>query len=229
MTTAVSIPNTDELESKSLSTVRVAQSLTVVDPKTCVDAADFLKGVKLLRREIEETFEESIKAAFAAHRAIVAAKKRHDEPLEQAERIVKAKIAGYQAEEERRRIDAERAAQEAARAAEEEQQIAIAAQLIKEGRREEAEALLAEPVEAPIIHIETAAPKLTGISTAKRWRGEVVDFLALVKYVAAHPEFIGLLEPNESALNALARSLKGNMKVDGVKAVSEDVVSAKVG
>jgi colicin import membrane protein len=35
-----------------------------------------------------------------------------------------------------------------------------------------------------------------GMSSQTRWHADVVDLLALVRYVAQHPEWINLLEPN---------------------------------
>jgi hypothetical protein len=60
-----------------------------------------------------------------------------------------------------------------------------------------------------------------GVSTATRYRAEVVDLLALVRYVAANPHMVNLLVANGPALNAQARSLREAMQLPGVKVVKE--------
>ena len=47
---------------------------------------------KDLRAKIAETFDPIISKAHAAHKEAVGQKKKHDDPLEQAQRIIKGKM-----------------------------------------------------------------------------------------------------------------------------------------
>lgn len=64
------------------------------------------------------------------------------------------------------------------------------------------------------------APKVDGVSTSTTYQGEVVNLLALVQYIAQHPEHINLIKVDQTALNALARSMKAAISnIPGCRAV----------
>lgn len=79
---------------------------------------------------------------------------------------------------------------------------------------------------APPIVI-SAAPKVSGIAGKTKWKGEVTDKLKLVQFVAANPQFIGLIDANESAINKMASALKQAMVVDGVRVYEERQIAAR--
>ena len=67
---------------------------------------------------------------------------------------------------------------------------------------------------------------MNGIAYRETWSAQITDLHALVKFVAAHPSHLGLLTANTAALNAQARSLKGQMRIPGVQAVATRDVAA---
>lgn len=73
----------------------------------------------------------------------------------------------------------------------------------------------------------SAAPKVSGIAGKTKWKGEVTDKLKLVQFVAANPQFIGLIDANESAINKMASALKQAMVVDGVRVYEERQIAAR--
>ncbi len=75
--------------------------------------------------------------------------------------------------------------------------------------------------------IATIATKTAGISSRGVWKGEVIDKMALIKYVAANPQFANLIEPNDKAINAMAKALKENLNVDGVRVWEEKTIAAR--
>lgn len=79
---------------------------------------------------------------------------------------------------------------------------------------------------APVVTI-SATPKVAGIAIKTKWKGEVKDKLALIKFVAANPQFIGLVDANESAINKMASALKQAMIVDGVRVYEERQIAAR--
>lgn len=69
----------------------------------------------------------------------------------------------------------------------------------------EPEPVMPELVE-PTLPLEQ--PKVAGVSVRKNYKARVTNMLELVKHVAAHPEFINLLELNQSSADKLAKSLE---------------------
>ncbi|RQV52072.1 hypothetical protein [Burkholderia cenocepacia] len=79
-------------------------------------------------------------------------------------------------------------------------------------------------VTAPVV----AAPVRTaGVSTRKVWKAEVSDKHALIRFIAAHPEYVDLLDANMPAINKIALALKKNCPLDGVRVFEDDVIAAR--
>ena len=229
-----------------------ATSLAITTPDTYVAAGEMLKGIKALRAKIAETFEPHIKRAFEAHRALVAERRAAEDPLTSAEGVIKGKLVAYDTEQERLRRIEEARVREEARRQEEIRRLEEAAELERQSRERaaqaallvddeierqiaqqeaaelqtQAEATIAEPVEAPVVFVPKATPKVAGIVYRETWSAQVVDLMALVRHVAAHPEHANLLTPNTTALNGLARSLRQSMAIPGVKAVATRQVAS---
>lgn len=220
------IPGEDQIEARTTDIIKEAQALTITNPDQYTKAALFLKGVKELGKEIKATFDEPIKIAHAAHKAIVAAKKRHEGPLLEAEGLVKGKISTW-TEAESRRMEAEREAKaregldmEVARREAEIEALRSA------GQNHEADFLESQPVTPPVVQVDTETPKVDGVSSRELWSGEVTDLLMLVRYVAKSPDLIHLLKPNQTAINSMARGQKERLMIPGVQAVKKTVVAA---
>ena len=79
--------DTREVDSMSNEALAVAQDLTIDNDETYLVGAEFLKGLKGIQKRINGTFDDPIKAALAAHRSIVGAKKKHSEPVAEAEKV----------------------------------------------------------------------------------------------------------------------------------------------
>lgn len=203
-----------------------ARALRIADAATYQAACEFLKGLKALRAEIAETFQPHITRAHEAHKALLKEKADAEAPLAEAERIAKAALVVYDQEQERiRRAEALRL-QDEARRQEEDRRLAEAVALEAEGEAAEADALIEAPFDVPVIAVAPTTPKVAGISYRETWSADVVDLGALVAYVARHPQFAALLSANMPALNAQARSLKGQLQIPGVKAVCTRDVAA---
>ncbi len=203
-----------------------ARTIRIADDASYQQACDFLKNIKSMRTEIAETFEPHIKRAHESHKALVKERADAEAPLADAERIVKSALVTFDQEQERiRRAEAARL-QEQMRLQEEERRLTEAVELEAAGETAEAEALIAAPVFVPTVAVAPSTPKVTGISYRETWSANVTDLGALVKYVAAHPQFAGLLLANMPSLNAQARSLKAQMQIPGVEAVCTRDVAA---
>lgn len=94
-------------------------------------------------------------------------------------------------------------------------------------RNSAAEEQISMVASAPVITQTTSAPALKGVSSRGIWKADVTDKLALVKFVAANPQYINLLEPATKELGAIAKALKANAVIDGVRIYEEKVLSSR--
>lgn len=218
---------------KALTFPEQAKALSIQDAITYQRACDFLLGIKALRVEIAETFDPHIKRAHEAHKALVKEKQDAEAPLAEAERLTKTAMVAYdneqarlQREEEQRRTAALRREEEERRLAEAIELEAVARETGDAGFQQQAEALIEAPVHVPTVAVAPLTPKVTGISYRESWSAKVTNVAALIKFVAANPQFANLLTVNQTALNAQARSLKAQMQIPGVEAVCTRDVAA---
>ncbi|WP_042295857.1 hypothetical protein [Paraburkholderia bannensis] len=148
------------------------------------------------------------------------------------------------ARQERARLEQEAAARDAAARAEAEriqQEAEAAAQAgdVEKAARLEAEAV--SRVEQGAAEVETLQQTATlitapivapmratkGVSTRKVWKTEITDKLALVKFVAEHPEYLELLDANMPAINKIGLALKAACPIAGVRVFEDDVIAAR--
>lgn len=239
-----------EVQAEAMTLVERARALRVLNDADLEEAASFLRDCKTLSQRINETFDPIINAAHRSHTEAIAQKKKVQGPVLQAEQVTKVAIATYYQEQEAARRQAQREAEEAARRAREDEERARAAelerrmnaeretadaladrsaQLEREGRHEEAAALMARaenaesdarvteaelvdtslPSVAPaVIVAPPPLPKVQGVSVRDKWTWTLLDKSKL------KPEF---LIPDEKAIGAAVRSLMER---------AEDVVGA---
>ncbi len=82
-------------------------------------------------------------------------------------------------------------------------------------------------VQAAPVSIASSIPKTAGIHGKTKWKGRVKNKMDLIRFVAANPQFIELLDANESAINKMAGALKSAMIVDGVEVYEERQIAAR--
>ncbi|HAM58782.1 MAG TPA: hypothetical protein DCQ64_26570 [Candidatus Rokubacteria bacterium] len=161
-----------ELSQGSIELLQRAQSITITDDESDLEAAEFLAQVKTARKRIEELRHWFTDPLEAQKKAIIARFKATDAPLDRAEKIVGGKHIAYtQAKEEANNREQERL-----------RKLAEAKQARQAARAEE-KGLEAPPVVIPMPTI--AAPQKTihtsagSVTVRKVWRHQVVDFAAL--------------------------------------------------
>lgn len=154
------------------------------------------------RREREAAAERArIEEAAAAERA-------------RAEQ--EAQALRQQAEQAQQTGDVEAAARLATQAEARQEQGAMVVQELAQTK---------ELISAPIV--EKSVPKVSGISTRKVWKVEITDKLAFVKYVAAHPEYLELVEANMPAVNKLGLALKKSCPLEGVRVFEDEQLASR--
>jgi len=243
-----------ELQTQALTWPERAQAIAVRDQQTYDQAADMLKGVAELAKQIKDHYGPLKTAAHQAHRKICDAEKEILSPVEGADRILRNSIAAFDQEQERIRIAAERRAREEAMRMERER-LAEEARYREEQRKRDEEERLATATEAesfgasegeidhllggeviaeewtpppqPIIPAVQTYQKASGISTRETWSAEVTNIRLLAKAVAEGTAAPNLIAPNTTALNGLARSLKGAMSIPGVRAVRDTATTVR--
>lgn len=193
-----------------------------------------LKKVKAYEKVVEEALGPHIQRAHATWKGLTEQRRAALEKAKVWERECKQAMAAYDEEQERIRREEQRRLEAEARKAEEarrlEEAAALEAEGVAEGDEEKiraAEELVSEPVETPVVSIEKETPKVAGVSYRETWDLKVVDLHKLVKHVAEHPDLVNLVQPNTVALRQMARSLKDNMRIPGVKAFAKKTVSAR--
>ena len=135
----------EQLKKDALGFPERAKRIIIHNATTLTFANDFLQSIKLLMKEIAETFNPIIKKAHEAHKEAVTKKKEHEAPLIEAERTIKLHIGSYLEEQAKIRREAEeKARKEEERQKEEDRILAEAKVLEDSGKEEEAQSLQAE-------------------------------------------------------------------------------------
>ena len=188
----------------------------------------------------EKSFTDRLDAAEREIKTAVMGYDREQEKIRLAEQRRIQAVADEQARKERekqeqaaarqRAIEAEaRQKADAARRAAEQASADERARLLKEAeaadRKANAAAIKVEAKEeqaaavvAPVVHVAPVAPATSGVSTVKRWKARVTDMDKVPRQ---------FLLPNQTALDAYARAVKGAMPVPGVEFYQEESMSVR--
>ena len=204
----------DELKAESMTILGQAKAIQITNHEQAMAAGDFLKAVKELKKRIEEKLAPLVKAAYDSWKKQVAYRKEHDDPLDQAEAAVKAKMNAYLAEQERqRRLEEQRQQLEAQKAAEAQaEQDALLMEAT--GDAEAAEMVRTEPVVAPVV-VLAPVEKPKGIATQSVWRWKVIN---------------ESLVPNEykiidqTKIGGVVRAMKAATNIPGVQVYEDKIV-----
>jgi hypothetical protein len=226
----IAMPDVEAAALSHAPIIERAMALTV----TNVDEHEFAllaeKELKAMKRAGQELFRDTKAKAHATHAAACAAEAKLIAPIDAALGIIGGKCSTYEevqrklAQEKRlqleaiaRKGEAERLAREAA-TLEESGDAATASEVMHE-----AVAMESGEAPAPVVHVETGLASVKGSSSRKAWKARVTNKLALIQYVAANPQWMHLVEPNEVGLNGLAKSQQGALNVPGVQAYTDTV------
>lgn len=193
------IAYTTEQERIAAEERRRAEALAAAERKRIEDEARAVReAAEAEQRKLAQAEAERVRAAQAEQRRI-------------AEESAAATNAAEREAAEKRAAEASaRAEQEAAEAAQHRASVAQAAALQAAALENVASVIVAVPV-------TQAAAKVSGISTAKSVDFEVFDVLALVKHVAARPELLALIKPDEVKVRAYVRGLGMSANLPGVR------------
>ena len=207
-----------EITERALSVPDRAKSIIIKSNDDFVKAGEILTAIKSLRKEIDATFDPIITKAHEAHKEAIAQKKKVDAPLVEAEGIIKPRMAAWNAEQERLRREEEERLREIARKEEEERRLKEAIAAEQSGNKDEAEAILETPVQAPPVVVPKTTPKVAGVSFTKQWKFRITDPNKIPR------EY---LTPDEVKIGGVVRALKDKANIPGVEVFSVDGVSGR--
>lgn len=196
-----------------------------------------LKAVNALFKAPAEWLDQAesvLKRAMLTYQQEEQRKQREEQ--QRREREAAAERARVEEAAAAERVKAEQEAQALRQRAEQAQQtgdVEAAARLSTQAEaREEQGAMVVqelvqtkELISAPVV--EKAIPKVSGLSTRKVWKVEITDKLAFVKYIAEHPEYLELVEPNTPAVNKLGLALKKACPIAGIRVFEDEQLASR--
>ncbi len=201
--------------------------LVIISSDDYTRVAEHLLTITAFRRQVQAFFKPLKDAAHAAHKGLCDREKETLAPADADEQRIKRALVEYTTAQDRIRHAEEARLMVEQRQAEEARRLDEAAALEREFKatgdvalQEQAEAILDAPMPVMSVQAPTpAAPKVEGISYRETYRAQVSDLMTLVKAVAAGQQPITLLVANQSALDGMARALKGALAIPGVQLV----------
>lgn len=197
-------------------------------------ASEHLSNVRALRREIDGDFGEPARAARKLWEMIRERFTKYDNPAKDVEATLKDKGGAYhqkRARERQAQIDAA-ARQAESRKVDDEARLAEAEQLEAAGDHEAAAAVLDEaPTPAPPATVD--APPTKGMSVRETWKAEITSIDKLIEAAGKKDGEVArsiLSDPKvvkaaTSVASIIAKGMKANMKVPGVRAYPDTTVA----
>lgn len=232
-------PDKDTLLRDARSWSDKARALAITDAETCLNASYLLRSIKGVRADIQRWFAPHVEAAMDTKRKAEVARKalvdecdRTEAPLVAAEGVLKAALLKWERDQEARRIDEERRLQALAQTEAEARTLEAAAAMELEANGDadmlaEAADILAQPIEAPAVHVATTVPKVQGVTYRDAWKAHPdVDIKKLAAAVASGAVPVTFLSVNLTAINAFARATKGTQDVPGVRIYNDRQIAA---
>jgi hypothetical protein len=210
----------EQIQTEAVATVEQARAVVIKDNAGYGDATAMLKRVALIRKRAVEFFAPMKAAAVRAHKAILDQEKQVLAPLVEAEGYIKLAVAHYAEAQERIRRAEELRLREEARLAEETRRLEEAAAAERAGDKEAAQAIIEAPVATPVVTLASSTPKVAGLSYRETWSFEIVDANAIPR------EY---LVPDMTRIGQVARALKGDARIPGVRVYSVKGAAVRVG
>jgi hypothetical protein len=216
--------NEQQQQQETNLTVQKAEALIITNNADYEAAGTALVEIKTYNKRVQDYWKEPKDNAYKAWKGICAKEKVILDPLNEAEGLIKQKMATYQREQE--------AKERAIRAELERCQREEAERLLKEAEEKEAAGDMlgadlamtqAELVESasPVAVMQTA--KAFGISSKKVWKARVTDESKVPVDVLG----IIIRPVDMSALDKLAKLTDGKGQIPGVEFYQDIVMSAR--
>ena len=220
--------NEIELRQELSPVITKAGSIQIYNAEDYEFAAGFLKEVKGAQKKVADFWAPLKKKAHESWKGLTAKEAEMLQPLQSAEETVKFKLLSFQREEEKKRLEEQRKLQAEAdeRARRERERLIKEAEKLKSPGLKEQRMAEAEMVEAPVITVQKETPKVSGISTRKVWKAEVIDKKAFLQAAVNDNNLVGFITVDLSALNRVAGATKGAVNYPGIRFYEEEILAA---
>lgn len=168
--------NFEIVEQEAKSIFDRAQELVCTSDEEYSICGQFVIGAKQLIAKIKAEFSEPKRKADEAHKAITAMEGRTLEPVVGAMELASQVALGWKRQQDRlAKEEADRIERERLKAIEEER-FAEAKRLEAEDKMEEAEAIIAAPIDIPRpTRYFSPVPKVKGLSTRGNWKARILN------------------------------------------------------
>ena len=92
----------------------------------------------------------------------------------------------------------------------------------------EAEDILSQPIDAPVVSVERTVPKVQGVTYRDNWKAHPeIDVKALAAAVANGSAPVTFLSVNMTAINQFARATHGAQAVPGIRWFNDRQIAAR--
>lgn len=224
MNTMSNEQTTDEtiaaIEETTELVVQQATAIAIVDAETYDAAGAFLtETLKPALQEIERTFGPIVTTAHIAHKEALSQRRRHEDPLKKAEKIIKGSMGVYVTEQRRVAAAEEAERIRIAREEAESRQIEEAAALESAGHVEAANEKMAEPAVPIVVAPVVEAPKSAGTSARMVTKFRIIDASAINRK---------FLVPDEKKIGQMVRAMGAEAAdlIGGIEVYEEPVIAA---
>lgn len=222
----INLPDLKPVKAEVSGIVVAAQAVTIESAIDRKEAAVFERALIKKEKAIGDHYRP-IKKSLDAHKRVILDQERgYLAPIKEARGILKQTELLWDTEQQRIADEQEKKIKDELRRREEEKRLAQAEAAEKAGDKEKVEAILERPIETPKIDLQP--PKAPGQSVRTTWKAEVVDFQKLLAHIAANPALAHLVQPNDQAIRAMARTQKDALNLPGVRVYSEKSLTTRL-
>jgi hypothetical protein len=218
-------PEIQEKTESALTVIDMAKNLSIVSVDNYRLGQDLMADIKGRIKTLEEIRMGQTRPLDESKKRILDFFRIPIQKLEDAKAHLNQIMVNFTEEQERNRREEERQLQEAARKRAEEEALQQALEAEAAGDKQEAEAILQEPVYVPPIRVMSEIPKSKESHIRETWSAVIDDPMALVKAIAEGKTDIQSIEPNKLIenhpfLNTMATRYRDKLNIPGVRAVS---------
>jgi hypothetical protein len=218
---------TKQVENQGLAIIEKMGGLVISDQESYDLALQYRSELQGYLERVEAFFEPMRVKAHEAYKEILNKKAEVVKPAKVHLDGLNASIGIFLQSQREKQRKLQEAEQERLNALAEKQHEREIKKLQKKGYDPESiEMMSQQAVVAPVAEVKPILEQ-GGISTREQWQGEVVDMMALIKFISKNKRYQHLLQVDQAELNKLARSMRQNLDLPGVNVISKTVVATK--
>lgn len=192
------------------------KDLVVNDKESCQYAADIIRDAKVRGKRLDEWRKKITRPMDEAKKAVMDLFRPAQDAMADVEKIIKPKIAKYNADLERERARKLAEAEEKAR--KEREELEELAALAAETGDNDAAIDFSFQADSVVAEVPAFADeKISGVSIRKTWVGDVYDIVELCKAIGDGRIPPGVIDVKQSEINKLANAWGTERDFAGIK------------